>query len=80
MFLTKDLMPLVVPLVALQPPRLHLILELSKNGWSLLLRSCSSHMTDLRSRTKMVGHSRLRATQLLSLPGTEAPVKAALLT
>lgn len=70
MFLTKDLMPLVDPL---RPPRLHLmhlIPEALRNGWSSIHEAVFlSH--DGSSLENQDGHSRL--------PGTEAPVEAALL-
>lgn len=70
MFLTKDLMPLVVPLVALRPPRLHLILEALRNGWISIHEAVFlSH--DGSSLENQDGHSHL--------PGREAPVEAALL-
>lgn len=70
MFLTKDLMPLVVPLVALRPPRLHLIPEALRNGWSSI-RGAVFLSHDRSSLENQDGHS--------CLPGTEAPEKAALL-
>lgn len=70
MFLTKDLMPLVVLLVALWPLRLHLIPEALRNGWSSIHEAVLlSH--DGSSLENQDGHS--------CLPGTEAPEMAALL-
>lgn len=73
MSLTKDLVPLVVPLVALQPPRLHLTLcSGSPVEWIEIALEAVFSSNDGSWRETQNGHSHLRAVQLLPVPRTEA--------